>query len=482
MTRFHNDFVSKLLEQCSAALYENNLCSTPDGACVSFLEDRSSSMLMKEAEAMICLNETERFQQQDDVFSMEPSPPSEERMIQRVGRLHRRDSEEMVFICDTEIDILKETKTRLKLEIHEHFDDMTLSLQDVIGNASPLYYNKLWLCYESHFYETMMDTLKELYLKSYYDSMHSLKKHVEEFSISDLEFEDHEQWILLMLEKDDDSGYHGKSGSCHGCSCDSNQTNESAVSLEITSSIARRRHKSQPCKIKKYETLREDVVNWPPSLDEAIDISALRGEDDSNREAIAPECALDALDLAIAEYHMQVDAPSVSPPPRDQYQKNILLQTKGHVRITIQESYMEKLAPVIECIDLAIEQNSILEKLKQLTRCLRVLSALIPEIRCQVLNIPFAKEPRSPGQRTSTSSFCDPSGNERGMSADDIVTLLVLVLLNCDGKVVAKLYPHLVMMSDLMAPFLESGVHSYSLVQFHVAYQFLFSKIVKFTH
>ncbi|XP_035661999.1 uncharacterized protein LOC118406200 isoform X3 [Branchiostoma floridae] len=63
------------------------------------------------------------------------------------------------------------------------------------------------------------------------------------------------------------------------------------------------------------------------------------------------------------------------------------------------------------------------------------------------------------------------------LGCDDLVTILMLVLLESHIPTVLSLYTQLRLLEDLMAPFLETGCHGYALVQFQMALQYLQSKV-----
>ena len=57
------------------------------------------------------------------------------------------------------------------------------------------------------------------------------------------------------------------------------------------------------------------------------------------------------------------------------------------------------------------------------------------------------------------------------MTAEDLLPLLVLVLLQLKGEEVAKLYVEMLFTSDMMAEFLSSGCHSFALCEFQIAFR-----------
>eukprot|EP00111_Clytia_hemisphaerica_P024223 TCONS_00071375-protein len=107
----------------------------------------------------------------------------------------------------------------------------------------------------------------------------------------------------------------------------------------------------------------------------------------------------------------------------------------------------------IRCI---FTNSSPLKKMQCLTNALRTVSEKIVELRLRLYE---------EGTEVDRSKVA--------VSADDLLPLLVLLLLKMEPHDVAKLYTELIFISDLMADFLSSGVHSYALCEFHIAFRVL---------
>lgn len=60
-----------------------------------------------------------------------------------------------------------------------------------------------------------------------------------------------------------------------------------------------------------------------------------------------------------------------------------------------------------------------------------------------------------------------------GVSCDDLLPLLALILLQLDPSFLASLFLHTSLLADFMAPFLEAGWHGYSLAAFRSALQII---------
>ncbi|XP_013380245.1 uncharacterized protein LOC106151497 isoform X2 [Lingula anatina] len=119
------------------------------------------------------------------------------------------------------------------------------------------------------------------------------------------------------------------------------------------------------------------------------------------------------------------------------------------------KTFCQVFQPVIESIGKVLDEKTPLAKLQQLTCCLRLINSQVSRIRAR--------------RNEGNVSMC----------ADDMVTVLTLALLYCDPATVSALYPTVVLLSEIIPPFLENGAHGYSLVQFHVAFQIIFGELMK---
>ena len=99
--------------------------------------------------------------------------------------------------------------------------------------------------------------------------------------------------------------------------------------------------------------------------------------------------------------------------------------------------------------------SSPLKKMKCLTAALRLIVFKVEELRL----------------RGKDAATVDRS--KISVTAEDLLPILVLVLLNMSPDDVIKLYVELLFVSDLMADFLSSGCHSYALCEFQIAYRVL---------
>ena len=120
--------------------------------------------------------------------------------------------------------------------------------------------------------------------------------------------------------------------------------------------------------------------------------------------------------------------------------------------ISLKPEYKVTFTPALGSLALAVQQITPMSKFQYLSQCLKEISSAS----------------RSPPEDPEAAS---PPG------ADELLDFVILVLCNCDTDVLTSLFVDVRLLSDLVAPFLESGPHSYSLVTFYTALEYLLEKM-----
>jgi len=77
----------------------------------------------------------------------------------------------------------------LRTDIGVHFDTMCRGLQSEIGRTTHRHYNKIWVVYESHFYQATMNALSQLYALEYTSVTSCLCESVKTLTVVDLSLE-----------------------------------------------------------------------------------------------------------------------------------------------------------------------------------------------------------------------------------------------------------------------------------------------------
>ncbi|XP_066305351.1 putative protein tag-278 isoform X1 [Branchiostoma lanceolatum] len=130
---------------------------------------------------------------------------------------------------------------------------------------------------------------------------------------------------------------------------------------------------------------------------------------------------------------------------------NLLVQTRKERNARCRRSTHFCMA--IDTFSEVLQEATPLKKLQALSKSLRDINERVGQLR------------------TEQGEDSHPLG------CDDLVTVLMLVLLESHIPTVLSLYTQLRLLEDLMAPFLETGCHGYALVQFQMALQYLQSKV-----
>ena len=368
---------------------------------------------------------------------------------------------------DSQKDYLKKVIESLKVDIHAHFEDMCRRIQSELHHTNSTHYRKVWLCYESHFYEKTMPSLTQLYELAYVSTAHGLANSIPILSPKDL----------------------GLSGIVA----------EHILSEKIPSSMASSRSSSSVSLLSLVDPLNDiPLAESPPMMFHLGDFpkpgvirrkNGIRrsrpmshfteeSDDASESETPAPnahvkcvtvhvpnavtvvydrrtwpamhrtsshddniECAVDALtvDCGSASSSGVTSSEPRPPPERD---------------ITMKPEWATNFADAVASIASVVSETSPLLKFQHLTHCLREISQQLTTLQKSL------------------------NHEATGACSDDLIDVLVMLLCNSDPGYVAQLYPHITLLADLMPPFFEGGRYSFSLVQFSVAFQFIQDTLV----
>ena len=102
-----------------------------------------------------------------------------------------RHLSDFIFVFNRESDYLKRGIENIHKSIHKHFDVMVGKfLTKLKMDKTTVNQRKVWLCYESYFYEAVMPMLVKVYDKAYASSMLNLQDLMPKLTIDDLNVED----------------------------------------------------------------------------------------------------------------------------------------------------------------------------------------------------------------------------------------------------------------------------------------------------
>ena len=122
--------------------------------------------------------------------------------------------------------------------------------------------------------------------------------------------------------------------------------------------------------------------------------------------------------------------------------------------LCLRPEFKQRFELAISCIRRTIGDNIPLTKLQHMTGCLREINKQVSDFQAEALKTWL------------------------GACSDDLIDMLVILLCNCDPKDTMRLYPHLMLLTDLIPPFFQGGPYSFALVQFSVAFQFIQERLL----
>ncbi|XP_070570397.1 uncharacterized protein [Ptychodera flava] len=278
------------------------------------------------------------------------------------------------------------------------------------------------------------------------------EKVLEKISVKDLSFDD-----------DDVSG-NVESKSNIGDSCNQNADKQETM-CEITENNNRR------CKERETPSSNTDesVANNPQNILLYPDNDSLYSqESDVSSHDLVPTTPLESSDDVFYPTANTQRSQRDSDHNRWSYTKsNFDLEMKlrpAHQLQRHNRTFVENFRQTFNCVNQIIRQTSLMRKLQWVTKCLQQMNTTVREIFNQ----------KTPGKPRI-----------KALTGDDMPTVLIVMFLHGDPKMIASLLPQLHLMYDLIAPFLENGCHGCSLTQFQVVYEFLLNKMkqnLKFYH
>jgi len=351
-----------------------------------------------------------------------------------------------VIIVDTDRDCVQMALESLRKEILDHFSRISLQLQQELSAFSgKSQYQQVWLDYESHFYQEMMTALTELYQLQYSSITDAFCSSLLELTPSDLSLD---EAVLIHLL----NGQHEESVcSFESCSPPVSLSKESGA---VHSSTLTRGADLQGSQISCDVT----TENQEGDTAEADDLSRLLRS--HSEEKKRPRLRTVRISMPIIVPHsptsVLVYERTLAPLPTDHesFQSTTRL-TLSATTMVLKPRYQRQFASALRHIELAIEARTPGSKLRHLTDCLRETTKQLSAFYAELY-----------GDSSSQSS------------CDELLDAIVILLCNIDGRQMAMLYCQLKLLAALMAPWLERGPYSFTLVQFTCACQFIQERLM----
>ena len=524
ITKKHLAFTDRVISQCGAGMFEKHLLNlsankTGNSAEGDILESENNS---KDETSDTSKNErcskrrskfydVTRNAELSDVneFDIQDSALTEdERLAFELHKDLNRNSlislegeigsEDIVIVHDTEEDHLKRLVDTLKVDIHSHFEEMVKLFQNELHIANSTSHKKLWLCYEAHFYDAVMEYLVKVYEYAYSHISNKLVQCIPDLSADDLNLEDtivagllenknrkslqrvhfskrvlpesneEEATSTNQMEADSTVYVIGVSNDRADDDEPLGQNNESQDAPDDAKFITDKEELLRQLSAPHPETdseldhhVKKVTIHYPSSVTMIYNrrtwplpkIQSLTGDFECGMDALMldgddtmPDDELEEIaEQQTATLRRTNNAASANRPPGS-------LSPARKMRIRTR--YRHRFVPALTSIHDALLDMVPLVKLQHLTRCLREIVEGISNLQTEEFQMPM------------------------GVCCDNLLDMLVVLLCNCSPQTVAQLHAHVMMLTDLMPPCLMNGPYEYSLLQFFGAFQIIQERVV----
>ncbi|OWF54705.1 uncharacterized protein LOC110441652 [Mizuhopecten yessoensis] len=384
----------------------------------------------------------------------------------------------------------------VKFEVKKHMEEMCKRIIYILGqedqrensntrqfskkNSKDTYKN-VWLCYESHLYERISVKLNMLYESRYRKKSRNLAEKLVGVSLQELGIDD--PWLAIVAEPEDWENTQLK------------------VPLDDTDSVELRSSRnSRNRRQDKRKTLSNSLGNMSieklyqcadrelKDMDGFEDFSfSLADEDDTERDMcrqqkelqrnetdmMGPPSYEDASAMSVDEASGFSHLPSydeafVMPggpetstmlrtKPESQYNPSVrngqVLPTCGGMQSLSSEESIRRFS---SNIDEVIKVAPINLKVKNITKAFKFVATEVSKLKVAA----------------------SPPGGVYQPCADDMLTVIIVMLTQLESEMFTKLFAHLNMILDLMPPFMNGSEHDCALMNFHIAFQYLFDRHV----
>ena len=358
-----------------------------------------------------------------------------------------------VIVVDTDRDCVRAALESVRKEILDHFDKISTQLQHELSLSSgKSQHQQIWLDYENHFYQEMMTPLTALYQLQYANITDAFCSSLLELTPCDLSL-DEAVLVHLLQEHHDESPSVCSFDSCIPIDCESKDSHKAKNAATLSK-----------CKDLSGTPASFGVVNEGqiPVDDNADgdDLSRLlRSHSQENKlpRLRTVRVSLPVIVMPHSPTSVLVYERTLAPLPSE---RDLLLQSTTELSLSattmlLKPCYRQQFASALKHVELAIEAKTPASKLRHLTDCLRETTKQLAAFYAELYGT------------SSSQSSCD-----------ELLDAVVILLCNVDGRQMALLYSQLTLLADLMAPWLERGPYSFTLVQFTGACQFIQERLM----
>lgn len=421
-----------------------------------------------------------------------------------------KSSDESVLILKDDRSFLRREIDGLLELIGEHFNDMCQKLQLELKLTRQRYFRKIWLNYESHFYQETMDSLVQLYQLDYTNVTEALCDSLKTLTVSDLSLDDAllshmlqdvngtqaspsaEEPGLTASVKSDSTEQMGRTGEGQFLKLLRNKSNSNeSCSSKSQLATSPRDPTHRYCSLVSEEIIDHGLLMpehtpAPSHIDPTSDpsVCALRrhlSELPSRPKTVRLSLNVQYPKSGVIVYErllcpvrnsMLVEgvatgtvATGTSPGPASPVDSgrsgssssDLPEEDQGLCKLkttTMKPKYRRQFSAALKCIDVVVSTRCPSAKFQHLTRCLREVSHQI------------------------TNFYQELYGRLVGACSDELMDALVILLCNLDGAVLSQLYCQIMILADIIPPFFNGSPFSFTLVQFVGACQFVQERIL----
>lgn len=392
-------------------------------------------------------------------------------------------------------DGISNSRTGIELlleQVRQHFDTICMDLQTELDLTPQRYFRKIWLNYESHFYQETIDSIVQLYEFEYGSTTEELCRLVRTLTVADLSLEDALLSHMLQdVETEESSPSDDSKKQVEQSSTEIQGENPFAKLLRNKTKVSPPKlSMSQSAKLpsEKNSTLEEFSSNASEDVACGVDadssvcvlrqhLSALPQRPKTIRLSLSVRhpkfgdimyermlCPVRNSVLvegsAIGETTCDLSALTegdLSSPCCDSNTSGLpkhKINVQNPKCLLMKPKYKKQFALAFRCVDIAVSTRCPSVKCQHLIKCLR-------EVSHQISN--FYQE------------LYDQSVEA---CSDQLMDALIILLCNIESSLLHQLYSQLMMLADIIPPFFDGSPFCFTLVQFVGACQFIHERVL----
>lgn len=388
---------------------------------------------------------------------------------------------------DFMVESYRDRLCEIKNKIFAHFEKITALLAEQFNSRDMLFHNKVRLAYEQCFYDKEHHFIECVYELAHHEHVANLEtdiKRLKKLPIKLLDLPMRDEWwheIFEQRAKIEELNSqvvrleNGTSQSDESLESYEGEDDLDGLEIDFPFHLRNRKEQLSDCvSVRSFfiSTVRERSRTFNVDLSgDELDDDMEDGPVDSRPHSkscgnylstSAPQNSKVSLGDLIDEWD------SKEKPTRDSI-KRMQSKSQGEINsseksqsptleLQKEDTFEDHFGPALQNMKELFKASSPVAKLKCLTASLKKIADKVSELR----------------SREGRDSF------STAVTAEDLLPLLVLMMLQLEPFEVATLWPQLAMLEDLMAPFLSAGCHGWALVEFQLAQRILADLCSKF--